>query len=309
MKFEHKPVLLNECIGGLNIKLDGIYVDGTLGGAGHSKKILENLSSSGLLIGIDRDEDALKAAKDNLKDYKNVKFVHSNHDNIKQILENLNINQVDGILLDLGVSSYQIDESSRGFSYLKDDDLDMRMDKTMQLTAKEVVNSYSEEKLIKIFYDYGEEKFSKQIAKNICEYRKSKQIETTLELVSIIEKSIPGFAKKEGHPAKRVFQAIRIEVNNEIEPLYNTIKDCIRCLSSKGRLCVITFHSLEDRAVKNAYNDSIGKCTCPKDLPYCVCNNQCLGKIINKKPIIANKEEQEVNSRSKSAKLRIFEKI
>ena len=309
MKFEHKPVLLDESIDGLNIKPDGIYVDGTLGGAGHSKRILENLSSSGLLIGIDRDEEALEAAKDNLRDYKNVKFVHGNHDNMRDILDGLNISQVDGILLDLGVSSYQIDEASRGFSYLKDDVLDMRMDKTIGLTAKDIVNNYSEENLIKIFYEYGEERFSKQIAKNICEYRVNKPIDTTLELVGIIEKSVPGFAKKDGHPAKRVFQAIRIEVNNEIEPLYNTIKDCIKLLSHKGRLCVITFHSLEDRAVKNAYNDSIGKCICPKDLPYCVCNRECLGKIINKKPIVANEEEQKINPRSKSAKLRIFEKI
>ena len=225
------------------------------------------------------------------------------------IQDDVLIEKVDGILLDLGVSSYQIDEASRGFSYLKNDVLDMRMDKTIDLTARDIINNYSEEKLIKIFYEYGEERFSKQIAKNICEYRVKKSIDTTLELVGIIEKSVPSFAKKDGHTAKRVFQAIRIVVNNEIEPLYNTIKDCIKLLSHKGRLCVITFHSLEDRAVKNAYNDSIGKCICPKDLPYCVCNRECLGKIINKKPIVANEEEQKINPRSKSAKLRIFEKI
>ncbi len=278
-------------------------------GAGHSKKILENLSSNGLLIGIDKDEDALKAASNNLKGYTNVKFVYGNHDDIKKILEDLNIDKVDGILLDLGVSSYQIDEASRGFSYLKDDVLDMRMDKSSILTAKNVVNDYKEEDLIKILYDYGEEKFSKQIARKICEYRKIKPIETTLELVNIIEQAVPSFAKKDGHPAKRTFQAIRIEVNNEIKPLYNTVVECINMLKPKGRLCIITFHSLEDRAVKNAYNDCLGKCTCPKDLPYCVCNKKCLGSIINKKPIIASKEEQEINTRSKSAKLRIFEKI
>ena len=279
------------------------------GGAGHSKKILEKLSNDGLLIGIDRDKEALSAAKENLKQFDNVKYIHGNHDNIKEILEELGIENVDGILLDLGVSSYQLDEKSRGFSYLGNNELDMRMDKTQELTAKEVVNTYSEEKLATIIYEYGEERFSRQIAKNICEYRKQKEIETTEQLVNIIDKSIPGFAKKDGHPAKRTFQAIRIEVNNEIKPLYDTVINSISCLKSGGRLCVITFHSLEDRAVKNAYIDAMGKCTCPKDLPYCVCGFKAEGKIINKKPIIATKEEQEENSRAKSAKLRIFEKI
>ena len=308
MEFKHKPVLLEETINGLNIKKDGIYVDGTLGGAGHSKQILKQLSPKGLLVGIDRDEEALCAAKENLKEFQNVKYVHGNHDEIEEILENLGIEEVDGILLDLGVSSYQLDERERGFSYLGNNELDMRMDKTQKLTAKEIVNTYSEEKLANIIYEYGEERFSRQIAKNVCEYRKNKEIETTEELVHIIEKSMPAFAKKDGHPAKRTFQAIRIEVNDEIRPLYETVQKCIKHLKSSGRLCIITFHSLEDRAVKNAYVDAQGKCTCPKDLPYCVCGAKSEGKIINKKPIIATKEEQEENSRSKSAKLRIFEK-
>ena len=308
MEFKHKPVLLKETIDGLNIKKDGIYVDGTLGGAGHSKEILKKLSPKGLLIGIDRDDDALKAARENLKQFENVKYIHGNHDEIKEILEELKIKEVDGILLDLGVSSYQLDEKKRGFSYLGNNELDMRMDKSQKLTAKEIINKYSEEKLANIIYEYGEERFSRQIAKNICEYRKNKEIETTEELVKIIEKSLPSFSKKEGHPAKRTFQAIRIEVNDEIKPLYNTIQNCIDLLKSGGRLCVITFHSLEDRAVKNAYIDTQGKCTCPKDLPYCVCGAISKGKIINKKPIIATKEEQEENSRSQSAKLRIFER-
>lgn len=303
------PVMLHECIEGLNIKPNGVYVDGTLGGAGHSKKILENLNQNGLLIGIDRDEEALCAAKKTLKDYKNVKYIHDNHDNIKKILEELKIEKVDGILLDLGVSSYQLDEKNRGFSYLGENILDMRMDKTQDLDARFVVNNYKEEELANIIYEYGEERFSKQIAKNICIYRKNKKIETTKELVEIIDKSIPGFAKKDGHPAKRTFQAIRIEVNNEIKPLYDTVKNCIDVLASGGRLCIITFHSLEDRAVKNAFMQSIGKCTCPSDLPYCVCGAKKEGNIITKKPIIATKEEQEQNTRSKSAKLRIFEKI
>ena len=258
MKFEHKPVMLQECIEGLQIQKDGIYVDGTLGGAGHSKEILKRLSKEGMLIGIDRDEEALKAAKENLKEYSNVKYIHGNHDDIKEILEEIGIEQVDGILLDLGVSSYQLDEKNRGFSYLGENILDMRMDKTQELTAKQVVNKYSEEELANIIYEYGEEKFSKRIAKNICEYRKNKEISTTKQLVEIIEKSVPR-NKKEGHPAKRTFQAIRIEVNNEIKPLYDTVKKCIECLKPKGRLCIITFHSLEDRAVKNAYIEAKGK--------------------------------------------------
>ena len=308
MEFKHKPVMLTECIEGLDIKPNGIYIDGTLGGAGHSRQIAKKLSKNGKLIGIDRDEEALKAAKENLKDFSNVIYVHDNHDNIKKILEELEIQKVDGILLDLGVSSYQLDERNRGFSYLGENTLDMRMDKTQELTAKIVLNTYTEKDLANIIYEYGEERFSRQIAKNICKERQIKPIETTKQLVEIIEKSIPKSKQNDGHPAKRTFQAIRIEVNDEIKPLYKTIKNSIDCLNSKGRLCVITFHSLEDRAVKRAFIDAQGKCTCPSDLPYCVCGAKSLGKIITKKPIIASKEEQLENSRSKSAKLRIFEK-
>ena len=274
----------------------------------HSKEIVKKLSKNGLLIGIDRDEEALQAAKKNLEEFTNVKYIHGNHDNIKEILEEVGIDKVDGILLDLGVSSYQLDEKNRGFSYLGENILDMRMDKSQKLTAMEVVNKYSENDLANIIYEYGEERFSKRIAKNICEYRKTKTIKTTKQLVEIIEKSVP-HNKKDGHPAKRTFQAIRIEVNNEIKPLYKTVKDCINCLKPKGRLCIITFHSLEDRAVKNAYIEAKGKCTCPPDLPYCVCGFKSEGKIITKKPIIPTEKEQKENSRAKSAKLRIFEKI
>lgn len=310
IEFNHVSVLLNECIENLNIKPDGIYVDGTMGGAGHSLEIVKKLSEKGMLIGIDRDEEALAVAKERLKEFNNVKYVHDNHDNIDEIIKNLNIKGVDGILLDLGVSSYQIDEKTRGFTYMDDGPLDMRMDKSQKLTAEYIVNNYKEQDLARIIFEYGEEKFSRKIARNICEYRKNKKIETTGELLKIIEKSIPGkFREKNSHPAKRTFQAIRIEVNNEIEPLYNTIKNSITALNSKGRLCVITFHSLEDRMVKKAYIDAEGKCTCPKDLPYCVCGNVSLGKIITKKPILPTEKEMQENSRSRSAKLRVFEKI
>lgn len=310
IEFNHVSVLLNECIENLNIKPDGIYVDGTMGGAGHSLEIVKKLSEKGMLIGIDRDEEALTVAKERLKEFNNVKYVHDNHDNIDEIIKNLNIKGVDGILLDLGVSSYQIDEKTRGFTYMDNGPLDMRMDKSQKLTAEYIVNNYKEQDLARIIFEYGEEKFSRKIARNICEYRKNKKIETTGELVKIIEKSIPGkFREKNSHPAKRTFQAIRIEVNNEIEPLYNTIKNSITALNSKGRLCVITFHSLEDRMVKKAYVDAEGKCTCPKDLPYCVCGNVSLGKIITKKPILPTEKEMQENSRSRSAKLRVFEKI
>ena len=308
MEFKHKPVMLMPCIDGLEIKKDGIYVDGTLGGAGHSIEIAKRLSPKGKLIGIDRDEEALTAAQEKLKDFSNVIYVHDNHDNIKEILENLEIEKVDGILLDLGVSSYQLDERNRGFSYLGENKLDMRMDKTQELTAETVVNTYEEKELADIIYQYGEERFSRQIARNICRQREKEKITTTKQLVEIIENSIPKSKQKDGHPAKRTFQAIRIEVNNEIKPLYSTVMDCIDCLNDKGRLCIITFHSLEDRAVKNAYIEAQGKCTCPSDLPYCVCGAKSLGKIITRKPIIASKEEQVENSRSKSAKLRIFER-
>ncbi len=306
-EFEHIPVLLEECIEGLNIKKNGIYVDGTLGGAGHSLQIAKKLENTGKLIGIDKDEVAIQKAKDTLREFNNVIYVQDNHDNIKEILNKLNIEKVDGILLDLGVSSYQIDEETRGFSYIKTTPLDMRMDKTQELTAEIVINTYPEEKLSEIIYKYGEEKFSRQIAKKICEYRKNKKIETTTELVEIIEKCVPH--SKQGHPAKRTFQAIRIEVNNEIEPLYNTVMNSIDCLNPDGRLCIITFHSLEDRAVKQAYTDCLGKCICPPDLPYCVCGKKAKGQIITKKPILPTEEEMNKNTRSKSAKLRIFEKF
>ena len=284
MEFVHKSVLLNECIDNLNIKPDGIYVDGTLGGAGHSLEIVKRLSSYGRLIGIDRDSDALDEEKEKL-------------------------DKVDGILLDLGVSSYQLDERNRGFSYLGENELDMRMDKSQNLNAKKIINEYPEEKIAKIIYEYGEEKYSRSIAKKICEVRKQKEICTTKELVDIIESAVPAKYKySDSHPAKRTFQATRIEVNNEIKPLYNTVMDSVDCLKENGRLCVITFHSLEDRAVKNAMVDSEGKCTCPPGLPYCSCGVVHKGKIINRKPILPSKEEMEENSRSKSAKLRVFEK-
>ena len=306
MEFNHKPVMLEECISGLNIKPEGVYVDGTMGGAGHSKEIVKRINNDGLLIGIDRDKEAISAAKEKLNDYSNVKYIHDNHDNIKEILKELSIPGVDGILLDLGVSSYQLDERNRGFSYMGIGKLDMRMDQTQKLTAEFVVNNYSEEDLARIIYEYGEEKYSRLIARKIVQKRNEKKIETTDELVKIIEDAVP--KRSEGHPAKRTFQAIRIEVNDEIKPLYNTIIDSIDCLNTKGRLCVITFHSLEDRAVKSAFKDSVGKCTCPPGLPYCMCGAISKGIIITKKPILPTEEEMKINSRSKSAKLRIFEK-
>lgn len=308
MEFRHKPVMLKECIEELNIKPNGIYVDGTLGGAGHSEEILKKLNTDGLLVGIDRDEDALKSAKQKLSKYENVRYVHGNHDDIKNILDEAGIDKVNGILLDLGVSSYQLDERNRGFSYMGNAKLDMRMDQSQDLTAEIVVNEYSEEELTNLIFEYGEERFAKNIAKNICKKRKENKITTTEELVEIIRASIPLSKQNDGHPAKRTFQAIRIEVNNEIEPLKNTIKNSIKALAENGRLAVITFHSLEDRAVKEAMIEMKGKCTCPKDLPYCVCNYVSWGKVLTKKPILPTKEEQEENSRSKSAKLRVFER-
>ena len=307
MEFNHKSVMLNECIDGLQIKPDGIYVDGTMGGAGHSKEIAKRICENGLLIGIDRDKEAICVAKERLSEFSNVKFVHDNHDNIKEILENLGIPEVDGILLDLGVSSYQLDERNRGFSYIGSGELDMRMDRTQSLSAKDVVNKYKEEELANIIFEYGEEKFSRKIASRIVEKRKESPIETTEELVKIIESVVP-HKKNEGHPAKRTFQAIRIEVNNEIKPLYDTVINSINALKPGGRLCILTFHSLEDRAVKNAFNDAAGKCVCPPGLPYCVCGAISKGKVITKKPILPSEKEMEENSRSKSAKLRIFEK-
>lgn len=310
MEFNHVSVLLNECLEGLNVKENGIYVDGTLGGAGHSSEILKRLSNEGRLIGIDQDTDALKAAKERLKDYSNVTFVHSNFSNIENVLNNLNIDGVDGILMDLGVSSYQLDEGERGFSYMKDAPLDMRMNRENDFSAYNVVNEYSEEDLYRIIRDYGEEKFAKRIASFIVENRQEKNIETTLELVEIIKNAIPAKARREGpHPAKRTFQAIRIEVNSELSILNKTIEDGVEKLNKGGRMAIITFHSLEDRIVKNKFRDLAVSCRCPKEFPVCVCGEKAKVKIISRKAIEPTKEEVEVNPRSRSAKLRVIEKL
>lgn len=310
MEFKHISVLLNECLEGLNIKENGTYVDCTLGGAGHSSHILERLSSEGTLIGIDQDNDALRAAKEKLRDYSNVKFVHNNFYNIDSILTSLNIPKVDGILMDLGVSSYQLDEGERGFSYMKDAPLDMRMDRDREFSAYEVVNTYSEEDLYRIIRDYGEEKFAKKIAKFILDKRADKPIETTLELVDIIKAAIPAKARREGpHPAKRTFQAIRIEVNGELAILNKAIEDGVEHLNKGGRMAIITFHSLEDRIVKLKYRELANPCTCPKEFPVCICGKKPLVKIISRKAIEPSKEEVEQNPRSRSAKLRILEKL
>jgi len=310
MGFKHIPVLKEQCIECLDIKKDGVYVDGTLGGAGHSLCVLEKLENTGCLVGIDRDLDALSAARERLKSFENVIYVNDNHENILEILNKLEIEAVDGVLLDLGVSSYQLDEASRGFSYMNDANLDMRMNRQDELTAYDVVNTYSEEELAKIFFEYGEEKYSKRIAKRIVEQRKLGDIKTTFELVECIKSAMPKAALNEKqHPAKRVFQAIRIEVNGELINLSKGIKDAVKCLKSGGRMLVITFHSLEDRIVKKTFEELEGKCTCPKELPKCVCNKVCFGKIITKKPITATEDELEMNPRSRSAKLRVFERI
>lgn len=310
MEFKHISVLLNECLEGLDIKENGTYVDCTLGGAGHSSHILERLSSEGTLIGIDQDNDALRAAKEKLRDYSNVKFVHNNFYNIDSILTSLNIPKVDGILMDLGVSSYQLDEGERGFSYMKDAPLDMRMDRDREFSAYEVVNTYSEEDLYRIIRDYGEEKFAKKIAKFIVDKRADKPIETTLELVDIIKAAIPAKARREGpHPAKRTFQAIRIEVNGELAILNKAIEDGVGHLNKGGRMAIITFHSLEDRIVKLKYRELANPCTCPKEFPVCICGKKPLVKIISRKAIEPSKEEIEQNPRSRSAKLRILEKL
>ena len=310
MEFNHVSVLLNECLEGLNIKENGIYVDGTLGGAGHSSEILKRLSKEGRLIGIDQDTDALKAAKERLKDYSNVTFVHSNFSNIENVLNNLNIDGVDGILMDLGVSSYQLDEGERGFSYMKDAPLDMRMNRDNDFSAYNVINEYSEEDLYRIIRDYGEEKFAKRIASFIVENRQEKNIETTLELVEIIKNAIPAKARREGpHPAKRTFQAIRIEVNSELSILNKTIEDGVGKLNKGGRMAIITFHSLEDRIVKNKFRDLAVSCRCPKEFPVCVCGEKAKVKIISRKAIEPTKEEVDINPRSRSAKLRVIEKL
>ena len=310
MEFKHISVLLNECLEGLDIKENGTYVDCTLGGAGHSSHILEKLSSEGTLIGIDQDNDALRAAKEKLKNYSNVKYVHNNFYNIDSILTSLNIPKVDGILMDLGVSSYQLDEGERGFSYMKDAPLDMRMDRDREFSAYEVVNTYSEEDLYRIIRDYGEEKFAKKIAKFIVDKRADKPIETTLELVDIIKAAIPAKARREGpHPAKRTFQAIRIEVNGELAILNKAIEDGVEHLNKGGRMAIITFHSLEDRIVKLKYRELANPCICPKEFPVCICEKKPLVKIISRKAIEPSKEEVEQNPRSRSAKLRILEKL
>lgn len=309
MEFSHKSVLLDECIEYLNIKSDGIYVDGTLGGAGHSSEIIKHLDK-GLLIGIDQDKDALAASSKRLEQYKNIKLIWDNNSNIKDIIKNLEIDKVDGILLDLGVSSYQLDEGERGFSYNVDADLDMRMNQKGTITAKDVVNTYSLDKLIQIISDYGEEKWAVRVAKFIVEYREKKEIQTTTELVEIIKNAIPKGARIDGpHPAKRTFQAIRIEVNDELNLLKKTVYDSIESLKAGGRICIITFHSLEDRIVKNIFSETLGKCTCPRELPICVCKSIATGRLVNKKPILPSDKELSENPRSRSAKLRVLEKL
>lgn len=307
MEFKHKSVLLDEVIDNLNIKEDGIYVDGTLGGAGHSTEILKRLSN-GTLIGIDRDMDAIRESANKLEQYEknnNVILIHGNHENIPNILDSLSIDKVDGVLLDLGMSSYQIDNGKRGFSYINEGPLDMRMDESQELTAKKIVNEYSKEELVEIFKKYGEERFADKIANAIIKKREEKEISTTQELVDIIDRVKP-FSKK-GHKAKQVFQALRIEVNSEIKNLTDSIIEIIKRINKGGRLTIITFHSLEDKAVKEAYKKAEGECICPPNFPICVCNPIKLGKIVNKKAILPSKEEQEENSRSRSAKLRVFE--
>lgn len=304
MEFKHEPIMLNECIENLNIKKDGIYVDGTLGGAGHSSKIVEKLDG-GLLVGIDRDEEAIEASKKRLVAYTNVKYVHGRHEDIVEHLQGLGIDKIDGVLLDLGISSYQIDEGTRGFSYTKDAELDMRMDQTQTLSAKDIVNDYTVQELENIFRSYGEEKFSKRIAERIAAERKIKSINTTYELADIVRSAVP---KDAVDSFKRIFQALRIEVNGELKELKEAIFDIVSVLNPGGRICIITFHSLEDRIVKEAFLELQGRCTCPKDFPKCVCGFKSYGKVITRKPIVPSEEEMERNPRSKSAKLRVFER-
>ena len=308
--FYHISVLLQECIDGLNIKPDGIYVDGTLGGAGHSGQIVRRLDS-GLLVGIDRDPVALKAAGERLAPFaNNVKLVHSNFCDMAEELEKLGISCVDGILLDLGVSSPQLDDGARGFSYMADAPLDMRMNGEDSLSAYEVVNTWSQEELKRILYDYGEERYAPQIASAICRRRENAPIQTTLQLVDVIRSAMPPAALREKqHPAKRSFQAIRIAVNDELGSVEKAMRSAIPLLNKGGRLVIITFHSLEDRIVKNAMAEAAKGCTCPPNFPICVCGNKPKVKLITKKPIVASQEELEVNPRSRSAKLRICEKL
>ena len=310
MEFKHKSVLLEETIENLNIKPDGIYVDGTLGGGGHSYEIAKRLTAGGRLIGIDQDADAIKAATERLKEFADrVTIVRNNYCNIADVLDELGIVKVDGIILDLGVSSYQLDTAERGFTYNVDAPLDMRMDQRQQITAKDIVNTYSEFDLYRIIRDYGEDKFAKNIAKHIVAARAKAPIQTTGELTEIIRQSIPmKIQATGGHPAKRTFQAIRIECNHELDVLRQALDEMIDLLSDSGRLCIITFHSLEDRMVKLKFRQAENPCTCPPDFPVCVCGNVSKGKVITRKPILPSQEELDANSRSKSAKLRVFER-
>ncbi len=309
-QFHHISVLLNECLDGLNIRPDGVYVDGTLGGAGHSAEIAKRLKT-GRLIGIDRDSIALQAAGQRLKPYeKNVTLVHSNFCQMQQVLKDLNISGVDGILLDLGVSSPQLDDAQRGFSYMSDAPLDMRMNGKDLLNAETVVNTWSQEELCRILYTYGEERYAPRIAAAICRYREEKPIHTTLELVEVIRSAMPSAALREKqHPAKRSFQAIRIAVNDELGAVETIMQDAVGLLNPGGRLAVITFHSLEDRIVKTKMAEAAKGCTCPPNFPVCICGNQPKVKLINRKPITATEEELEENPRSRSAKLRVCEKL
>ena len=308
MEFVHKSVLLNETIEGLAIKPEGIYVDGTLGGAGHSSCILAKLNDQGRLIGIDQDEAAVAAAGERLGSFRNVTIVRNNYCNIRQVLSGLGIEKVDGILLDLGVSSYQLDNPERGFSYMSDAPLDMRMDQRGDYTAADIVNGYSQAELTEMIRKYGEDRFAAAIAKHIVAAREGGPIKTTGELVEIIKASIPQkFQKTMGHPAKQTFQAIRIELNKELKVLEDSLEVMIKLLKPGGRICVITFHSLEDRIVKNIFKKCENPCTCPKNFPVCVCGQKSLGKVITKKPITPGEEELFENSRAKSSKLRIFE--
>lgn len=310
MGFRHESVLLNETVRGLNIRPDGIYVDGTLGGGGHAYEICRKLGDKGSIVGIDQDSAAIEAAGIRLKDFEGkVTIVRSNYCDMKSLLHNMGIDRVDGIVLDLGVSSYQLDTAERGFSYREDAPLDMRMDTRQKMTARDIVNDYSEIELYRVIRDYGEDKFAKNIAKHIVSARGKSPIETTNQLAEIIRQSIPmKFQKKTGHPAKRTFQAIRIELNRELDVLRESLDDMIDILNPGGRLCIITFHSLEDRIVKNAFRKNENPCTCPKDFPVCVCGKISKGSIVTKKPVLPGAEEVEKNSRSKSAKLRIFER-
>ena len=311
MTFKHKSVLLEETIDSLNIKPDGIYVDGTLGGGGHASQVCQRLNSQGRLIGIDQDGAAILAASQRLKEYEDkVLIVRSNYQEIKQVLKELGIQKADGIYLDLGVSSYQFDTAERGFSYRADAPLDMRMDLRRTETAADIVNEYSEMDLYHIIRDYGEEKFAKNIAKHVVKARQEKRIETTGDLVEIIKAAIPMKMRAVGgHPAKKTFQALRIEVNHELEVLENSIDTMIELLNQGGRLCIITFHSLEDRIVKQRFRENENPCVCPPDFPACVCGRTSKGKVITRKPIIPTERETEENKRSKSSKLRVFERV